>query len=142
MNYSDSLWSQAPAGSTHWAVFSSLMRLASVKRGQECWLRRQDVPVERSPLWCFEVWVEGHWSSLSFDRDLFTDLHERPQCYQSPAQLIEAYRKEHGAEIEVWAQQIKVEPPLEWWVRECARMEVLLDHLLAAERARVEGVEK
>jgi len=89
-------------------------------------------------------WVNGDWfpSEASHDWAEETDeVHERPVAYQSPAQLIEAYRKEHGAEIEAHVNEfLEFEPhyPLDKALDDALFQFILLEKHLAAERARIE----
>ena len=119
--YHDSLWSQAPASATHWGV---------TPHGDG-------------------VFFSGFLGPGS-PEDFFTDLHERPQIYRTPEQLIAEYKKGHGAEIEADVQTFLDglgSPPL--MAHRLMKLDELLDdalfHLvlierhLAAERARIEG---
>jgi len=125
--YNDSLWSQAPVEATHWSVGTLSGRGVFLKDVGGPWVG---------------VWSGGHWNTGH--QEFFYDLHERPQIYQSPAQLIEAYRKDHGAELKEWADiamdgvsftSEKVQSAVERVAKEMA----CIDYLLAAERARVEA---
>jgi len=134
--YTPSLWSQAPEGATHWGILKG----ANWVSGHFLQKRHGE----------FFIDFAGGWGWSLEPPSAFTDLHERPSAYQSPAQLIEAYRKEHGAEAEADAQTfldgLKEDPQtgkdvlqLDHLLYDALFHLTLLEKLLAAERARVEG---
>ena len=124
--YRDSLWSQAPAGATHWGIV-----------GVSRWFVKVGDALHVAH-------VSGGRGNQDFSRDV-TDLHERPVAYRTPEQLIAEYRKGHGAEIEKDVDEFLDEGwPLELdnLLDDAAFHLTLLEKHLAAERARIEGVGK
>ncbi len=126
--YRDSLWGQAPSGATHWGRWEP---------NTEGYFL---VPYEFGAMyWSVEL---KKWGSTSTQISTCTDLHERPQAYRIPEQLIAEYRKEHGAEIEADAQDVfdKCSPfLLDHLLDDVLFHLVLIEKHLAAERARVEA---
>jgi len=142
-SYSDSLWSQAPAGATHWGrgyVFSDhggigLPALVEAER----WLIQFEGSFSGT---LYEVVGEV---GLAWKPSDAKELHARPNHWKTPEQLIADYRKEHGAEIEADADGFIKEVPefdVERIIADSAFFQVLIERHLAAERARVEGVGK
>jgi hypothetical protein len=149
MTYHDSLWKDAPEGATHCGVTEIEYEDGSTAkhwvfmapngktiRGEEELFR-----------WYLPAGIQGKeegWRAFSRTVFEFQFIHERPTCYTPAAQLVDQYRKERGAEIEEWlasANKIDDDPMKEAetsiWL--AARYMALAEHLLAAERARVEG---
>lgn len=126
--YRDSLWSQAPEGATHWGISYDGLSKWFVQVGDGLHIAHPS----------------GGRGNYDYSNQV-TDLHERPAAYQSPAQLIEAYRREHGPEIEADVKAFITDGPIELQreaekcIADAAFFHVLIEHLLAAERARVEA---
>jgi len=137
--YSDSLWSQAPSGATHWGRLT--------EKSEPIWIR---LNATYPP--AYNVWNGPNWGGIMFECDQhisdFKEIHERPLAYQSPAQLIEAYKREHGAEIEQAVEYFLEDVgsfrkpryyELEDLLDDAAFCQRLIERHLAAERARIEG---
>lgn len=127
MKYHDSLWKDAPEAATHWAC-----NLAG-----SIWLRSHGIS--------FESWTGNEFRG-SWDGRYFIDIRQRPLAYQSAAQLIAEYRKEHGAEIDEMAKQAyhipfddERESDIKDIIRESAFHMALLEKHLAAEREKIES---
>lgn len=127
MTYHDSLWKDAPAGTTHCGVY----------RGFFCWLKIQDDGK-------FVTWhpVRG-WGFYRTGEEFFEPFYECPVHWKSCAQLVDQYRKEHGikidADCEAFMAIVGRAVPLDHLLDDAAFHLALLERYLAAERARVEG---
>jgi len=147
MNYHDSLWKDAPEGATHWALTE-----IGTEDGPSTMVPVFVKPHERWPE--DFAWYSERYGWMAFRRrlDQLTDLHPRPVAFQSAAQLIEAYRKDHAAEIEADVQAFLNSLDGEMVEHRLMKLNHLLDdalfHItlierhLAAERARIEEVGK
>jgi len=130
MEYSDSLWSQAPAGATHWGISYDGLSKWFVQVGDGLHIAHPS----------------GGRGNYDYSNQV-TDLHERPAAYQSPEQLIAEYRKDYGAEIEAdvdsfiagTLKERDVLPILDNLLDDALFHLILIERHLAAERARVEA---
>lgn len=133
MTYHESLWKDAPEGATHWGVLHEVgLFLKEFHPG------------------FFNNWGaganSGSWSYAHNPVAEFSELHAKPIAYTPAAQLVDQYRKEHGTEIEEWLsganKGVDMMKDAEASIWLAARYMALAEHLLAAERARVEGQKK
>ena len=138
-HYIDSLWKDAPEGATNWGRGHVWAKEGSpgtcVLIAVERWLTQ----IHGSILGLIYS-VHGE-NGLAWGPSEVTDLHERPTHFKSAAQLVDQYRKEHGAEIDESAQDfIDVGGfELDGLIDDAAFALALLERYLTAERARVEG---
>ena len=131
--YSPKVWSQAPSGSTAWAISSSLGKPVFLKLESDN--RMPDIVH-------LMIHENDSWHMTLDGIGLFHDLHERPVAYRTPEQLIAEYRKEHREEIEADIAKndfIKDVGGLDDYLDSAVFFTMLIERNLAAERARVEA---
>jgi hypothetical protein len=120
MTYTDSLWKDAPEGASYWIGFNS---------------------VEFTSHPSFTWWMSKS-PPPKFDHNK-AEVHPRPTIYQPAAQLVDQYRKEHGAQIEADVattfSALSSVLDLPRLLYDAAFHLALLEKYLAAERARIEG---
>jgi len=132
MTYHDSLWKDAPVGATHWIE----------SKGVQYWAI---FVVQEGNAWAWQ-WDNGTKTMAAKVTYKQPDIHPRPIAYIPAAQLVDQYRKEHGAEIDDSVRGFLVdlfedgqECDIDHLLDDAAFHLALLDRYLAAERARVEG---
>ena len=141
MTYHESLWRNAPEGATHFGIYRGKDIGTALLSGQSCFLIEAEAPSVDGIADVYDVWTAGIWLVVYYYRDQFSDIHPRPPAYTTASQLVEAYRKEHGAEIEADVDDFLSFDPhtvLEDSLGNAVYHTIIIEKYLAAERARIE----